>query len=649
MYHLRLACLLLTVCLQQVLPEQEQRWIDHWSACNATTQPFSEQQQQPGGLPPNVHLSTSQSLEQTSDEPEISKPAHRFNIRNLKSAKLHGVCKERTALKVVKKVHGDEIKQPSNQSTQQKMEASSDPGAPSEDSSSIQNPAEVIRGVFDALAPEMKVGGNPLVPFMDLGLGSLEMEAVADGLTKALGTTVNPPMLFDYPCLQALTGQWHSAHFSIHGIEDEDTIGAASEDINRAASESSDLGELNIPFVSSETNLPSEPSTAVSYKVCSVDLLSELVDVDTLLDQLERLESSWPASMRQDRQVVQDRIFRDPKWQFVLVSEGLAVPHVVGSLYTQRIGSVEALLNAVYAELAELHDPGGDVLQLIGVQTLSRVSAGAGGLLLNHAFEAAAKHSLASVAAVTRCRTFSHNSRDLLSSMRAHTAGDPGVLFHTSRGALLVDLVSSYRPEDSANGGVGVLLRYNLAPSVVENLVSQMQGRPLCTEKLHSVEQSGLSFYYLNHHGEVDYTYEEVFRRSCYLQHGAKVGAGGIVFDVGANQGLFSVFCSGLAANVQVHSFEPIPAIYDVSAKNRELYQVQGHHHNVGLAEQAESVDFTFYPGLSVLSGRYANSDDDTRTFMQYDSFAHKNRSKDRQEVMQAIDSSQMLLTLCGL
>ena len=207
MYHLRLACLLLTVCLQQVLPEQEQRWIDHWSACNATTQPFSEQQQQPGGLPPNVHLSTSQSLEQTSDEPEISKPAHRFNISNLKPAKLHGVCKGRTAPKVVKKVHADEIKQPSNQSTQQKMEASSDPGA-SEDSSSIQNPAEVIRGVFDALAPEMKVGGNPLVPFMDLGLGSLEMEAVADGLTKALGTTVNPPMLFDYPCLQALTGHF---------------------------------------------------------------------------------------------------------------------------------------------------------------------------------------------------------------------------------------------------------------------------------------------------------------------------------------------------------------------------------------------------------------------------------------------------------
>jgi FkbM family methyltransferase len=330
------------------------------------------------------------------------------------------------------------------------------------------------------------------------------------------------------------------------------------------------------------------------------------------------------------------------------VSEGLGVPHVVGSLYTQRIGSVEVLLNAVYAELAELHDPGGDVLQLIGVQTLSHVNAGAGGLLLNHAFEAAAKHSLASVAAVTRCRTFSHDSRDLLGSMRSHSAGDPGVLFHTSRGALLVDLVRSYRPEDSANGGVGVLVRYNLAPSVVENLVSQMQGRPLCTENLHSVEQSGLSFYYLNHHGEVDYTYEEVFRRSCYLQHGAKIGAGGIVFDVGANQGLFSVFCSGLAANVQVHSFEPIPAIYDVAAKNRELYQVQGHHHNLGLAEQIESVDFTFYPGLSVLSGRYANSDDDTRTFMQYDSFAHKNRSKDRQEVMQAIDCSQVL-TLCGL
>ena len=322
------------------------------------------------------------------------------------------------------------------------------------------------------------------------------------------------------------------------------------------------------------TNMP-----AVSYRVCSVDLLRGALDEHSLLDQLEQLEGSWAPSMRQGRQVIQDRISRDPSWQFVLIPEGPAVPPiVVGSIYTQRIRSVECLSHAVYANVAELHDPDGEVLQLIGVQTLSEVNAGAGGLLIQHAFQAAAQYDLAAVAAVTRCRTFRYDAmQDVLSCMHTHvkTANDPGIRFHTSRGADFVGLVNGYRPQDSMNGGVGVLVKYQLSGGLSRKLAVRMQA-PQCTDNLHTVEQSGLSFYYLNHYGEVDYTYEEVFRRRCYLQHGATVGAGGVVFDVGANQGLFSVFSSGLAANVTVHSFEPIPAIHAVATKNRELYQVQG-------------------------------------------------------------------------
>ena len=333
------------------------------------------------------------------------------------------------------------------------------------------------------------------------------------------------------------------------------------------------------------------------------------------------------------------------------------------------MASTDALLHAEYDMLECLHVPDGTVLQLVGVQVAYGSPAGTGDMLLRHAFGAAAKANLKKVAAITRCRSYNSDGEgEDLKRMKTHVdLGDPGIRFHTARGAKCCALVENYRPEDIQNAGIGVLVEYDIhsdldkiAPLVdtnrqsattnadtkasmstalceaPEQLCEALRRRCIQTadsERLNQIQGSFLGFHYLNHPHEVEYTFEEVFRRQCYLQHGAVVPDGGVVFDVGANQGLFSVFASGLATNVQVHSFEPIPAIHAVAAKNRRMYQVAGVHHNCGLADSKGEADFTFYPGLSVLSGRYADRSWDTQTFMQYDAFTHPQRSRDKQEV----------------
>jgi predicted RNA methylase len=57
-----------------------------------------------------------------------------------------------------------------------------------------------------------------------------------------------------------------------------------------------------------------------------------------------------------------------------------------------------------------------------------------------------------------------------------------------------------------------------------------------------------------------------------YLQNGIKIETGDIVFDVGANVGVFGLRATQKADNVQAYCFEPIPDIYEVLKKNAITY-----------------------------------------------------------------------------
>ena len=68
--------------------------------------------------------------------------------------------------------------------------------------------------------------------------------------------------------------------------------------------------------------------------------------------------------------------------------------------------------------------------------------------------------------------------------------------------------------------------------------------------------------YFLNEQ-EALFLYDDIFVRQSYLQHGITLKAGDVVFDIGANIGLFALFahqyCQG---NVNLFCFEPIDLLY---------------------------------------------------------------------------------------
>ena len=152
----------------------------------------------------------------------------------------------------------------------------------------------------------------------------------------------------------------------------------------------------------------------------------------------------------------------------------------------------------------------------------------------------------------------------------------------------------------------------------------------------HVSKHVGLAFYYSGTPSEIEYTVEEVFVRNVYDRPGVHIPDGGVVFDVGANQGVFSVYASALAADVKVYSFEPIPEVHETMQRNRARYGVQGKAFLAGLSALPGTAEFTYYPGLSVLSGQYADATKDRDTFLQYDRFVHPSRDEaDRSEMSQ--------------
>ena len=184
-------------------------------------------------------------------------------------------------------------------------------------------------------------------------------------------------------------------------------------------------------------------------------------------------------------------------------------------------------------------------------------------------------------------------------------------------------------------------------PRLVERLRPRLSA-PASDVPTFESEHVGLPFSYLAFPREVEYTLEEIFVRASYLPEGLMIPDGGVVIDAGANQGIFSVFASGLAERVRVFSFEPIPDIHAVLSANRALYGVHGHCFNAGLSHSAGRAQFTYYPGLSVLSGQYADAAKDRETSLAYDRFANPDRDSAKREQL-ASRATEGVLVDCEL
>ncbi|GAA2487516.1 hypothetical protein GCM10010393_18570 [Streptomyces gobitricini] len=103
---------------------------------------------------------------------------------------------------------------------------------------------------------------------------------------------------------------------------------------------------------------------------------------------------------------------------------------------------------------------------------------------------------------------------------------------------------------------------------------------------------------------ETAFLYEEIFVRRAYLPDGVRLPPDAVVFDVGANIGLYSLFVRTVCPDATIHAFEPLPPVFEKLERNMAAYGVPAKLFPCALSDGDGEVDFTFYPGYTTMSAR---------------------------------------------
>jgi amino acid adenylation domain-containing protein/FkbM family methyltransferase len=117
---------------------------------------------------------------------------------------------------------------------------------------------------------------------------------------------------------------------------------------------------------------------------------------------------------------------------------------------------------------------------------------------------------------------------------------------------------------------------------------------------------------------EAEFGYKEIFEEEGCLRHDIRLHDGACVFDVGANIGLFALHVGEKCKNAVIYAFEPIPPIFDVLKLNTSLYGLNVRLFDCGLSHTSGSETFTYFPHLSLISGRFADSRAERQTVQSF-------------------------------
>jgi amino acid adenylation domain-containing protein/FkbM family methyltransferase len=142
---------------------------------------------------------------------------------------------------------------------------------------------------------------------------------------------------------------------------------------------------------------------------------------------------------------------------------------------------------------------------------------------------------------------------------------------------------------------------------LVAYVVPSRADQPLWQGQALHVLPDGSPVAHLNKN-ETDYIYNEVFVLQAYLRHGITIGDGDCIVDAGANIGLFTVFASRVARDVRITSFEPNPAAFACLLANAQAWGTGVTCLPLGLSRENGAGELTFFEGLSLLSGFYADA-----------------------------------------
>ncbi len=138
----------------------------------------------------------------------------------------------------------------------------------------------------------------------------------------------------------------------------------------------------------------------------------------------------------------------------------------------------------------------------------------------------------------------------------------------------------------------------------------RFESEGLLTDRPRYELPNGMVITYLNKN-ETDFGYKEIFEEQDYLRHGITLDEGACIFDVGANIGLFTLFVSQICKDAVIYAFEPIPPVFEILRINAALYGLNVKLFEYGLSSETKSDTFTYYPHVSIISGRFADFTDE--------------------------------------
>lgn len=99
--------------------------------------------------------------------------------------------------------------------------------------------------------------------------------------------------------------------------------------------------------------------------------------------------------------------------------------------------------------------------------------------------------------------------------------------------------------------------------------------------------------------------YRELIEDPPLGRHGVHVPAGGTIFDVGANIGLFAIAAARTAPGARVHCFEPVPLLFEALERNLAMHLPSAIRHRVALGRETGTASIAFDPYSTVTGSMY--------------------------------------------
>jgi FkbM family methyltransferase len=93
---------------------------------------------------------------------------------------------------------------------------------------------------------------------------------------------------------------------------------------------------------------------------------------------------------------------------------------------------------------------------------------------------------------------------------------------------------------------------------------------------------------------EAQTLYREIFVDRQYAANDITLEPGAVIFDVGANVGMFSIAMMQRYPGARIHAFEPIPDLFEILSRNLTEHVPTAVRRNVGLGGRAGTARFAF-------------------------------------------------------